>query len=223
MQGARLLLVAIPAIGMPTIVLTRLLAWWHQPQLFATTLPSVSKTAALAPGSWVFATGMLLVAGCSILAWPIFRMLNRRAIRSLAPAAAAPSIERLNSAAALAGVTAGCALGALAVITLEVYDALHMLLSQLFFSALVLALLCDALVAQRLPAAPAWMRARLAVCGAVVLFAVVFLFMYVTKDSGLIAERMLVRWLYVGAENLLCLALGAYPLIYLPALSPSPR
>lgn len=168
---------------------------------------------------------MTLVALCIILAWPVAHALNRRAIERIAGhSGMRRSLDRLNGASALAGTTAGGALGALAIVTLETHDGLHVLLSKVFFGAQVLALICDSLLAQRLrrlsrPAAmPAGTGARLPICVAVLLLAAYFLFMFFAKDSGLIADRMMVRWLYVGSENLLCGLLLLYSLTYLSSL-----
>ena len=226
-----LLALGIPVIGVPVILLTRLLSWLYQPRLFDATLPTISKTAAYAPASWLFTPGMTLVAVAIVLAWPISYLLNRREILKLVTTStAAVRLGILNAVTMLFGIIAGLSLGGLAIINLEVHDPTHMLLSKIFFGMMVLALLCDSLLAQRLgkyalPAAnaisnpmPAGMNLRYPICLMVSLSAIFFLFMFLTKDTGLIPYPMLERWLYVGSETILCILLLLYSLSYLPLL-----
>lgn len=224
------LAVAIPVIGIPVILLTRLLAWLYQPQLFETTLPTISKTAAFAPASFLFTPGMSLVSIAIVLAWPISYLLNRREIFRLVTAStAAVRLDLLNAMTMLFGIIAGLSLGGLSIIHLEVDSSIHMLLSKIFFGMMVLALLCDSLLAQRLgrytmPTAdslnvtPAGMNLRYPICLLTSISAIAFLFMFLTKDTDLIPYPMLVRWLYVGSESALSIFLLLYSLSYLPLL-----
>jgi uncharacterized membrane-anchored protein YitT (DUF2179 family) len=226
-----ILALGIPVIGIPVVLLTRLLAWLYQPQLFESTLPTISKTAAYAPASWLFTPGMAIVAIAIVLAWPISYLLNRREIlRLVTSSTAAVRLGILNAMSMLFGIIAGLSLGGLAIIHLEVHDPTHMLLSKIFFGMMVLALLCDSLLARRLGKyalptanvisnpAPAGMNLRYPICLMVSLSAIFFLFMFLTKDTGLIPHPMLVRWLYVGSETILCILLLLYSLSYLPLL-----
>ena len=226
-----LLALGIPVIGIPVILLTRLLAWLYQPQLFEATLPTISKTAAYAPASWLFTPGMALVAVAIVLAWPISYLLNRREmLRLVTSRTAAVRLGILNAMTMLFGIIAGLSLGGLAIIHLEVHDSTHMLLSKIFFGMMVLALLCDSLFAQRLGkyallAANAntnpthvGMNLRYPICLMVSLSAIFFLFMFLTKDTGLIPYPTLERWLYVGSETILSILLLLYSLSYLPLL-----
>jgi phosphatidylglycerophosphate synthase len=203
-----MLVIFIPLVGIPTILLTRLLAWIYHPALFERTVPTVSKTAAFAPGSFVFTAGMTLAAAAIVLAWPIVHARNARAIA----AGGARGLVLLNRAALAAGMTAGFALAALAIVTLEVNDPAHVGLSKLFFGAQVLALLFDGALSLRLdPAA----RARTRVCLAVAASALVFLVAFLVKDADALAQSRAVRWIYVGSESVLCILLLCYSLTYL--------
>lgn len=142
---AMFLIVAIPAIGIPVVLLTRVAAWLYRPELFEGTLPSISKTAAFAPGAWIFLIGMSAVALCVVLAWPIGHMLNRWDIsRVSAGRPVALGLAVMNLMGTLLGICAGLALGALAIITLEVSDPTHVMLSKIFFGTKVTAILLNA-------------------------------------------------------------------------------
>lgn len=226
----KFLAVGIPAIGIPAILLTRLLSWLYQPQLFNGTLPSISKTAAYSPGSWLFTPAMTLVAAAIVIAWPISYMLNRREILKLVPPGTdTMRLGILNAITMLLGMTAGLALGGLSIIHLEVNSPTHMLLSKIFFSTMILALFSDCLLAQRLgkyastaaarsPNTPGGMGLRYPICLLVFIWGLFFLFMFLIKDTELIPHPMLVRWLYVGSESILCILLLLYSLSYLPLL-----
>lgn len=208
----------IPLVGVPTILLTRLLAWLYQPGLFDGTLPTISKTAAFAPGSLLFTPGMTLVAGAIVLAWPVAHGVNARAIAQR-PAAQARGLTMLNRAALAAGITAGIALGALSIVTLEVHDPAHVELSKLFFGAQILALLIDGSLSLRLDAGA---QARKRLCLAVAASAFVFLLAFLVKDADALADSMVVRWIYVGSESLVCVLMLCYSLTYLRDL-PRPQ
>ena len=215
------LAILIPAVGVPTILLARLLAWIFEPRLFDGTLPTISKTAAFAPASMVFTTGMTLVGAAIVLAWPIAHAFNARSIARLA---AGGGLAFLNGAALAAGVAAGLALAGLAIITLKVNDPAHMGLSKVFFGAQMLALLFDATLAGRLdalartrrePPATLALRAREGLGLAASACALVFLVFFLGKDAAVLPYPMLVRWIYVGSESALCILLLCYPLTYL--------
>jgi hypothetical protein len=225
---AMFLFIVIPALGIPVVLLTRIAAWVFRPELFVGTLPSISKTAAFAPGTWIFTSGMSVVALCVVLAWPIGHMLNQRDLaRFRGQMRSRGGLEWMNLAGTLLGICAGLALGALAIITLEIHDPVHVALSKIFFATKVVAIGLNATVGWRigryaigaaLPLAEVEWRGRLWMSMIIATLAVCFLVLFVTKDYALGTPEMVVRWMYVGTENLLCFLLLSYSLTYLPTV-----
>ena len=72
-------------VGVPVMLLTRWTFFVHEPDFFERTSPSISKTAAYAPASYLFATGMVATAVFLIISWYIARRIGSRSIDALKP------------------------------------------------------------------------------------------------------------------------------------------
>ena len=86
-------------VGVPVILLTRWTFFVHQPDFFERTSPSISKTAAYAPASYLFATGMVATAVFLIASWYIARRINGWSIDALTPGPGTSWLSALGGAA----------------------------------------------------------------------------------------------------------------------------
>ena len=221
-----LVLLAISLVGIPTVLVVRIIAYIEHPDLFIGTLPTISKTAAFAPGTQIFAIGMTCAAICIIIAWPLAWLVNRRNIERFTDA----GYERwlLYSGATLAtlsGIVAGVMLAALANVSLEDNDPQHVAFSWGFFISQVVAFIIDTIVALRLrarsrrfgygyPLIHLNFKPRLTI--AISLLALLFLVIYLTKGIAPLDDSMAVRHLYVTTEYLLAVLCLYYPTAYYP-------
>ena len=207
-------------IGAPVIVATRLILYSTYPGRFDHMIPSISKTAAYAPGNYVFAVGMSAVAVCIFIAWSICRRIGNERILHLAPQAYQNRLLGLNGAGSVLGMIAGLMLALLALISLEGENSLHMVLSALFFSFQVLAFAVDTFCYQllrRYAGRKADRELKLAattrlwMCLAVVTSANLFLYMFMNKSDGLFDSRHLAQQVYIFSEHALSFLSLAYP------------
>ena len=212
-------------ISMPAVLATRLILNATYPDRFDHTIPSISKTAAYAPGSYVFAIGMSAVAICIVISWWVFRRVGSERILHFAPRSYQYRLLGLNSAGSVLGMIAGLMLGLLAIISLEVHNDLHMILSALYFPFQILAFVVDSLcyvllrrsvgrkVSRELNLA---VMTRLCLCLAIMISAGLFLYMFMNKSGGLFGSRHLAQQVYIISEHAVAwLSLG-YPAALYP-------
>ncbi len=67
----------VSLVGVPVIMAARYIFAAYYPDYVATRVPTISKTSALEPASYLFAPGMTIVAICALTAWWLVWRLNR--------------------------------------------------------------------------------------------------------------------------------------------------
>lgn len=216
-------------IGGPLIICTRIIFYIYHPQYFINRLPSISKTAAYAPGSYLFSFGMILVSLCILISWTYIYQLNRDRIRQLSCNNNGYVLLHLkNATASVLGISAGIFLGLLSVISLELDDPLHILLSILFFNCQILSFIFDTLCAlaiikiaslHNIEIENLTLNGKPYVCVTITLAATFFLFMYLTKDSTIFNDRYFSQQLYIMAEYTTSLLAFAYSALYFPEIN----
>lgn len=220
------LALCISLVGIPVVIISRILARIHHPELYVDSLPTVSKVAAYAPSDFFFEPGMTLVAICAFICWPMALILNNHRIRAYSTR----RFERVMLYtgvffSVLLGMIASISLAGLAIYSLEDSDSWHMNFSILFFSCQVFAFLLDISATMRLR----YLSSRVADDGpkfslngkpwvTLVMFVggVVFLYMFLKKDNNPLESELMTRWLYVGSEQLLIILFLLYPSLYYP-------
>ena len=206
-------------VGVPIILATRWVFFVHDPAIFERTSPSISKTAAYAPASYLFTAGMVVTAVFLIISWYIARRVISWCIDSLQPGPGTALLRALGGAASALGIFAGILLALLAVVSLEYSNDGHMVLSALFYASQVTAFILDA-------AAAAWLgrrarrqgdgnlampgSSRIWVCLAVVISVCFFLLMFNLKDAEAYDDSMLVQRIYVASEYILAILCLGY-------------
>ncbi|MDP6705475.1 MAG: hypothetical protein QF893_03940 [Alphaproteobacteria bacterium] len=205
-------------VGVPIILITRWAFVVHHAEFFERTNPSISKTAAYAPGSYIFAAGIVLTAVLLIMAWYIGRRVNGWSFEALRPGPGTGLMSALSGAGSILGMIAGVLLAALAIVNLKVSNNGHMVLSALFYASQVGAFLLDSVAAVWLkrrareqadidPPIPG--NSRIWVCVGVVVATACFVFLFNFKDWEAYDDSMLVQRIYVASEYILAtLCLG---------------
>lgn len=219
-------LVLVLPLGVATIFLSRFAFHLARPEYFERRLPTISKTGAFPPASYVFLSGVGMVSLCVFVTWVLVAWLHRDRLRELPRERPHWRLCRLLSIAApTVGVVAGLSLGLLTVITLQVSDAGHIFLSIVFFVAQILAFQLDALcliLLGRMREAEYGEAGRLATAGRPAVAAITltlglfYLFMFVSKDLGIYHPRILAQGVYVLTEYILATFCFAYASLYYP-------
>lgn len=212
-------------LGVLTVAATGLAFYAVNPEYFIRSVPTISRTGAIPPTSYIFATGMAVVAVCIFVTWALARRAQKEMIAKLIhdPDRAARA-NILNDIAAVFGCLAGFCLGSMGTISLEISNFTHMLLSWGFFVTQVTAFVFDtwlSLILQRESrvqnTSPAYdPNGRPWVCLIVFVFAMLFLFMFYAKDANVFADRMVAQWIFVSGEYVIAFFSFFYALRFQP-------
>ena len=196
-------------LGVFTVAATGLLFYATNPEYFERSVPTISRTGSYPPTSYLFATGMVLVSVCIFVTWVLARGAHRDVIAKLIhDPDQADRAKLLNDTAAYFGCLAGFCLGSMGVVSLEISNFLHMLLSWGFFVTQIAAFLLDSWlslmlrrVSRSMNSGPVYdPNGRHWVCLTVCVFALLFLFMFYAKDEKIFDDRMLAQWIFVSGE-----------------------
>jgi hypothetical protein len=191
----------------------------YHPDGFIGTLPSISETISISPGSIVFQSLMCLVTPCIVVTW----LLNFNATRGHLAQLSAQGQDirlasRLNLAACVVGIVAGILLASLSAIKLHsghLSHEWHIWLSEGFYSTQVGSFLIDGMCAfvrrkgHTNPAQSRSLRARLIIGLASLTTALVFLFMYVARPD--FSDAWAAQAFYVTCESARATLCCAYP------------
>jgi hypothetical protein len=227
--GARLMWCApaVFVIGVVALTSSWTLFYIYHPDGFVGTLPSISETISTAPGSIAFQSLMCVVTPCIVVTWLLNFFATRSSLAMLAASGRPVAIASLlNIAACAVGILAGILLAALAAIRLhdgDVAHEWHIWLSEGFYSTQVVSFLIDAscAVARRgensTPAQSRSLRARLLVGFSAITMALVFLYLYVSREI-VPGDPLLSQGIYVACEYMLATLCFAYPMAAYPEL-----
>jgi len=222
LRWSPLLTLMVAGIGIPTLVVTRVLAQFLEPRTSDGAFPTISMAAAFPPGSDVFMVGMVPVAVCAMIMWLTVVQIFRPRIMVWAGSARERNwLWAGVMTAVLLGVAAAIFLTMLAVITVSVDRPLHVLLSELFFASQTFALLVDTLVALRLrylvrlaTGTSLDLHGKPRLIAVIIPLALFFLFMHVVGGTGVFESWVLERILYTGSEMLICVLFFMYSAFY---------
>jgi hypothetical protein len=191
------------------VAATGLLFYATNPEYFERSVPTISRTGSYPPTSYLFATGMVLVSVCIFVTWALARGAHREVIAKLIDDRdKADRANLLNDTASYFGCLAGFCLGSMGVVSLEISNFLHMLLSWGFFITQILAFLLDTWLSLMLRresrarnSGPVYdPNGRPWVCLTVCVFGLLFLAMFYAKDENVFDDRMLAQWIFVSGE-----------------------
>lgn len=217
-------LLVVFILGVSTVVVTRILLYVHHPKYFLHTIPSISKTAAFEPGSYIFSVGMSVVSACILITWVLIFKLNSQRISlvSLGPAKLG-LCKMLNICACIFGITAGIYLGLLSNISMEDNSAFHIRYSKYFFFFQTLSFIVDtACVSIIRRSSPAKFihdyafHTRTVICLVVFIDALFFLFLFENRDSAIFSSRHFAQQLYIIAEHTIAFLSFSYSAAYFP-------
>lgn len=217
-------LLAVFIFGVSTVVITRILLYVYHPKYFLHTIPTISKTAAFAPGSYIFSTGMSIVSACIVISWLLVFKLNHHRICLVSLSQAKLILCRvLNFGACTFGITAAIYLALLSNISLEDNSFFHIKYSKYFFFFQTISFIMDtACVSITRGAAPAKFvydyafHTRILICIIVFLNALFYLFMFEYRASGIFSDRHFAQQLYIIAEHTIAFFSFSYSAVYFP-------
>lgn len=215
-------------VGVVIIFLTRYIFYIYHPSNFEGRVPSISKSAAYAPGSYLFCVGMIIV--CILIFITVAHVSNiyHTRINSLMLAEKERRhLQKLCNSGCNIARSAGVFLALLAVISLEVNDPVHIILSFLFFASQNLAFIFDFFCTQKLNhyiRAQDGSSAMLPGRGRAILFVVItclslfYLFMFLTKDSDIYSNNYLAHQVFAVTEYTWATLAFLYPAFYYPEI-----
>ena len=220
----RFLTLALPGvfvIGTTVTLATRYLFFLYHPEYFDTGVPSISRTAAFAPGSYLFAAGISFTAALIFISWYFVFYLNQARLR-LCPDAGLLRI--FNLLAYSLGMCSGLFLALLALINSEIDGPKHEWLSIAFFSTQVTAFLFDTLLwlglSRRDVVVPITVYragSRKSVLMAIVgVLAILLLGLYLVNVFDLVADARLIKSCFVATEYTVSILCFAYSAAYYP-------
>jgi len=194
--------------GITAILITRYVAYTYHPEVFAHSLPTISKTAALEYATEIFSSTIPIIATCVIIAWFLGFLATKERILTLTNGTNTSKLLHLNRIALSMGVTSGVFLAALAVVSLEDNNDMHIYYSYGFFISQVLSFGFDTYVLLKIRklVGPDKQKHRLGfdlrpwLCVAYVANALIFYFLYTFKEDPLLVDFALTRPIYVGSE-----------------------
>ncbi len=214
----------VSLVGVPVIMATRYIFAAYYPDYVATRVPTISKTSALEPASYLFAPGMTIVAICALTAWWLVWRLNRDRIAAADAARLrhAGLCRGLNNFWLFCGVVICLSLTLLAIVTLKVSNEAHMTFSIVLFNALPLAYIADSgleVLLSRAGAAgkrPGWrgLDNKTIFAILILLGTAFYYFMFLTKGMDTFGDRMQRQWVYVFTEYVLVTMCLSYPAFY---------
>lgn len=194
--------------GIAIILGTRFIAYIYHPEVFARSLTTISKTAALEYSTQFFAICMPIIAFCVMIVWYVSHLATRERISILVDMVNAPRLYFFNKMALLFGILSSIFLALLAIISLKDNNALHIYFSYGFFISQVLSFAFDTSVLLQLRKYVGENRLkhklgfdfRPWICAAYIINALIFYFLYLFKGSPLLADFALTRPIYVMSE-----------------------
>ena len=223
----RQLALAAPGVfllGVSVTLMCRYLFFVYHPEFFQGGIPSISRTAAFPPGSYLFTTGITLTAVLIFISWYFVFHMNNARLQSR------PGTRRAvlyNSLAYAFGLVSGSFLALLALINSEMDGPTHEWLSVAFFATQMAAFTFDGLMWRELrrlgivsQGSRTYLHGRnkallllliLTVGSALLLF-------YISDSLRLLEDRHLSRVLFVSAEYATSILCFAYSAAYYPEI-----
>ena len=215
-------------VGVSIIFLTRYVFHVFHPSYFDGRVPSISKSAAYAPGSYLFCLGMIIV--CVLIFITVAHVRNiyhTRINRLTLNENERHHLLKLCNTGCFIGQSAGVFLALLAIISLEVNDPIHIILSFLFFASQNLAFVYDFFCTQKLnryARAESGNTATLPGKGRAILFVIItclslfYLFMFLTKDSDIYSDNYFAHQIFAITEYTWATLAFLYPALYYPEI-----
>ncbi|MBN9589522.1 MAG: hypothetical protein J0G99_11000 [Alphaproteobacteria bacterium] len=206
-------------IGVPSVLITRLIFLHYFPDHFVNDSPTISETASRWPSDIFFEWTMALVTLFIIVSWSLNIVRNRRRLFHFARAGVpvkGPAI--LFALASALGIAAGLFLMLVAIFNLHDGHDVHMYGSWAFYISQALAITIDILFVlwlRRLvdePSGRDGIVSRVLVAAGIFLGSWFFLYMYETKGLAAPDHKYAIQLVYVGSEYFVATMFLAYPM-----------
>jgi hypothetical membrane protein len=225
-QGPYRLALCLPLvflIGVSGTIAARIAAYVYHPEKFVNDSPSISATAASPPGSVILEWALIATALCITVSWTLALIMSRDRIAALGQARRPGVLLWLLAVGSWAlGVNAGLSLALLGVFNMGDHHDSHMAFSYAFYISQVSSFLVDGALAVAIrradqsiagPAERFALVGKVVMAGMVLIAALFFFYMYISKDYAAADVRFTVQKIYVASEYTVALLSFAYPLI----------
>jgi len=206
-------------IGVPSVLITRLIFLHYFPSHFVNDSPTISETASRWPSDVFFEWTMALVTLCIIVSWSLNVVRNRRRLTHFSRSGIAvtgPAI--LFALSTFLGISAGLFLMLVAIYNLHDGHDVHMYGSWAFYITQALAITLDILFVLWLrrrvdtPAQRDGLWSRVLVAVGIFLGSWFFLYMYETKGLAAPDHKYAIQLVYVSSEYFVAAMFLAYPM-----------
>ncbi len=206
-------------IGVPSVLITRLIFLEYFPSHFVNDSPTISETASRWPSDIFFEWTMALVTLCILVSWSLNIVRNRRRLSDFSRAGlsvAGPAT--LFALSTILGISAALFLMLVAIFNLHDGHDVHMYGSWAFYITQALSITLDILFVlwlRRIVGAPAardGLWSRVLVAAGIFLGSWFFLYMYETKGLAAPENRYAIQLIYVGSEYFVAAMFLAYPM-----------
>lgn len=215
-------------VGVTIIILTRYVFYIFHPSYFDGRVPSISKSAAFAPGVYLFCAGTVVVCICIFITVDYVKQIySSRIDRLMLPEREDRHLRKLCNTGALIACAAGIFLVMLSIISLEVNGDLHIILSIMFFSTQNLAFVYDFFCTRKINH---YARQKnlddkcISANGKPLLFVIItclslfYLFMFLFKDSSIFPDNYLAHQIYSATEYTWASLAFMYAALYYPEI-----
>jgi hypothetical protein len=206
-------------IGMPSVLITRLIFLEYFPDHFVGDSPTISETASRWPSDVFFEWTMALVTICILVSWSLNVVRNRRRLAGFSRSGlnvAGPAT--LFALSTVLGISAGISLMLVSVYNLHDGHDMHMYGSWVFYITQTLSITLDILFVlwlRRIVKAPSGrdgLLSRVLVAVGIFLGSWFFLYMYETKGLAAPENRYAIQLIYVSSEYFVAAMFLAYPM-----------
>jgi hypothetical protein len=206
-------------IGMPSVLITRLIFLDYFPDHFVGDSPTISETASRWPSDVFFEWTMALVTICILVSWSLNVVRNRRRLAGFSRSGLnVGGPATLFALSTILGISAGVSLMLVSVYNLHDGHDMHMYGSWVFYITQTLSITLDILFVlwlRRIVKTPSgrdglWSRVLVAV--GIFLGSWFFLYMYETKGLAAPENRYAIQLIYVSSEYFVAAMFLAYPM-----------
>ena len=220
-------LLVVFILGIITIILTRIIFYSHHPEYFLDSIPTISKSAAYAPGSYYFRVGMSIVSFCSLITWCLIYKINRLRINKLLNSGDRKSVTIFfNYISCLLGIIAAIFLALFSNITLEDHTNYHINFSKYFFFTEIFAFIIDSVCCSIIYYQNSALNGifnkkyfyfRYTLTILVILSSLVYLFLF--ENRHIFSNEYQAQLVYVIAEHVTAILCFSYAVLYFPEVN----
>ena len=190
--------------GILIILMTRLIAYSYNPEVFSRSLTTISNTAAFENAAQFFSPSMSIIALCVMLVWYMGYLATKQRITLIKNITIQTRFYFANKLILFFGLNACIFLILLALVNLKANNTLHIYFSYGFFISQIICFLLDTLlllkIRKHLTNIDFKHDLRPWICAAYIFNSLVFYFLYLYKGSPLLVSYSYTKSVYIISE-----------------------